>query len=799
MRKFLLVLLVLIPGLITLAQPTVYNWVPQTLSPGNNLQEMATMDDGSLVVVGYNNTVFKSSDDGASWTTVKLVDGIYDFSMLSMNSSGVGMLVSGDLKIVDFKSGEDVMVDGKLLKTTDYGVSWTAMDLSGIGVNETTLNPNRVGANSLDMTAVECVDEDNAYLYCSWKDFTTGSKVSFGAVFETKNGGTSWEPITDNLGSSVCTAIQTKGVNTFFAGNKFLFKKSGETITDLYPALATANSDDDNIYIFDIDVLSETEFYVVSSLDGLFHTTDAGASFTKLAGTGVPGGGNDIKVIDANTIMVLGSGTKSKVTVDGGTNWVNCYPGASCWEIAGVLNDSVVATAKDDIYKIALTDLAINPTNWKIQNITDLGENIQQLHIIDADKAILAGYSEILKSTSDKGVTWTDVNLPELYTMPGGDDAEYKVDFKDICVSDGTSYASSRRFYFIDYPNDSSQVDMYFPGLMYKSADNWETFELVNLLDVGKKYETDPTKNPFHNNCYGFEPYTIESVTDSILFFWAQWNDTTTSFATKVIHSCVFRTTDKGTTWDIITDDFGSSFVTDIHFTDKDNGFLAGNKILLKTADGGETWIDLYQTLDPETAASMYIQGIVYVSDDEIYLPTTADKVWKTTDGGATFTEIPGVSGASDFLKLSDTHWLSLGSATKSFITWNGGDNWETCTPGTSIWNIAGIVNDSVWTLTKGDIYKIAVAELLQKGVGMEEVLSENNTLKILNRYDEIEVLSSQKLIDRCVIYNITGKIMEVKEPKAESCIFSKSEYPSGVYIISTFTGNDRYTNKLVF
>jgi photosystem II stability/assembly factor-like uncharacterized protein len=799
MRKILLVLLVLIPGLITLAQPS-YNWVQKTLSPGNNLQDMATMEDGSQVIVGYNNTVLKSTDNGDNWSTVNLVDGVFDFSMLSMNSAGVGMLVTGDMKIVNFKTGEDVTVDGKLLKTNDFGVTWTAMDLSGIGAGETTLDPNRVGAYSLDMTAVECIDENNAFLYCSWKDYTSGSKESFGAVFETKNGGTSWEPISDDLGNSVITAIQTVGSSTYVAGNNTLFKKVGEAVTDLYPNLVTADGGtDQTIFIFDIDMVSETEFYIATSSNGLFHTTDGGATITELAGTGVPSGGNDIKVIDANTIIVLGTSAKSKVTVDGGATWVGCYPGASCWEIAGVLNDSVVATAKDDIYKIAVSDLAANPTKWKAQNITDLGENIQQLHIIDADKAILAGYYEILKSTSDKGITWTDVTLPELYPIPGGDDAEYEIDFKGLCTSDGVSYAGTRRFYFINYPTDSSQLDMYFPGMIFKSTDNWETFNLVNLFDVGKKYVSDPAKNPFHDNCYGFEPYTIENVTDSILFFWAQWNDTTTSYATKVTHSYVFRSTDNGANWDIITEDFGNSFVTDIHFVDKDNGFVAGNKILLKTSDGGDTWTNLYETLDPGTTASMFIQAVVYESADEIYLPTTSDKVWKTTDGGATFTEIPGLSGATDFLKLSDTHWLSLGSATKSFVTWNGGDNWEACTPGTSIWNIVGIVNDSVWTLTKGDIYKISVNELLQKGVGVPQIITENNAIKILNRSAEIEVISSLKNIDRCVIYSITGNLLEVKEPKAESCVFSKSVYPSGIYIISTFTGNERYTNKVVF
>jgi photosystem II stability/assembly factor-like uncharacterized protein len=805
MKKLVLISFSLLWAAALMAQPTVYNWVPQTLSPDNNLQELTVMDDNSLVVVGYNNSFFKSTDQGLTWNPVKVVYTEFDFTSLSMNSSGVGLLSSRFSKIIDYKSGEDVVVSGKLLKTNDYGVTWSVMDLAGIGVGEPdSLNPNRTGCFSFDLYTVGCVDANNLFAYVGWKDMTSGSKVSAGAVYETKDGGATWTSISGDLGSKVITAIQTAGTNTFVAGNNTMFKKSGDVVTDLFPALVTANNDDASIYIFDIDVVSETEFYIVSTSDGIFKTTDAGDTFTKMGGTGVPAGGNDIKKINENTIMVLGISARSKVTVDGGTTWTGCYPGASCWEISGVFGDSVVATAKDDIYKIAVADLATNPTNWKKQNITDKG-NIQQIHIIDADKAILAGTGQVVKSTSDKGQTWSDVNLPVLSPIPGDDNAEYEIDFKGICTSDGVSYANTRRFYFVDYPTSSPNVDLYFSGLIFTSKDNWETSEMVNLMSIGAKYETDPTKNPFHANCYGFEPFSIECVTDSILYLWGQWNDTTAGFDNKETHSYIFRTTDSLATWDIVTENLGNRFVTDIHFVDKDNGYIAGNRTLLKTTDGGETFVNLYETLDPGEVEGMFINAIVYMSDEEIYLPTTADSVWLTTDGGQTFTAVPGVPGGNDFLKLSDTHMLSIGTVAKSFLTWNAGAEWEACSPGVSVWALGGIVNDEVLALTKGDIYKIAVAELLAKTddddddtVSVKELITEAG-LKILNRADEIEVLSAEQQIDHCILYSITGKVMEERKQQGVSCIFRKSSYAPGVYIISTYTANKRYTHKVVF
>lgn len=803
MKKLLLISFSLVWAVALMAQPTVYNWVPQTLSPGNNLQELVVMDDNSLVVTGYNNSFFKSTDQGLSWNPVKVIHTEFDFYSLSMNSSGVGLLSSRFSKIIDYKSGEDVVMSGKILKTIDYGATWSIMDLGGIGVGEPdSLNPNKLGCFSFDIYTVGCVDENNLFAYVGWKDITSGSKVSAGAVYETKDGGATWSSISGDLGSNFITAIQTVGANTIVAGNNTLFKKSGDVITDLYPVLTIANGNDEKIFISDIELASETELYIVSVADGIFKSTDAGVSFTKM-GSGAPTGGNDIKKIDNNTIIVLGTSAKSKLTVDGGSTWTACYPGASCWEISGVFGDSVVATAKDDIYKIAVADLTTNPTNWKKQNITDKG-NIQQIHIIDADKAILAGIGEVVKATSDKGQTWTDVNLPVLSPIPGDDNAEYEIDFKGVCASDGISYANTRRFYFVDYPNSSPNIDLYFSGLIFTSKDNWETSAMVDLMSIGAKYETDPTKNPFHENCYGFEPFSIECVTDSILYLWGQWNDTTAGFDNKVTHSYVFRSVDSLATWDIVTENLGNSFVTDIHFTDKDNGYIAGNKTLLKTTDGGETFENLYEILDPGAAESMFINAIVYMSDEEIYLPTTADSVWLTTDGGQTFNAVPGVPGGNDFLKLSDTHMLSIGTVSKSFLTWNAGEEWEACSPGVSVWALGGIVDDMVLALTKGDIYKIAVAELLARvdddddTVSVKEIISEAG-LKLLNRAGELEVLSADEQIDHCILYSITGKVMEERKPQALSCIFNKSSYTPGVYFISTNTAGKRYTHKVVF
>ncbi len=793
MKNFLLLFLTLFSATLIMAQ-TTYNWVPQTLSPDNNLQVMTTVED-TLVVVGNNNSFFKSVNKGINWDFVKVVDAEFDFSSMSISDGGTGLLSTRKSKIINYSGITDPTASGILLKTTDHGTSWSIIDLNGISTSNPALDPNKEGSFGLDLFTVECVDANNAFIYVGWSDVITGSKVSCGAVFETSDGGTTWDPISDDLGSYITTAIQTKGTVTYIAGNNHLLKRTGGTTTDLYPALVAADGgSDQTIYIFDIDVISETEFYVVTTSNGLFHSTDGGTTITELTGTGIPSGGNDLKVIDANTIMVLGTSSKSKLTVDGGANWIGCYPGESCWEIEGVFNDSVYALAKDEIYKIAVSDLNSNPTNWKAQVITDLGENIQQMHIVDASNAIIAGNSEIIKSTNDKGISWTDVAIPELYDQ-AAETQEYEVSFNGLCYSEGVSYAAARRYDLESY----SSVITYYPGPIFKSTDNWKTWELLDINEIGSENEADVTMYPFHDDCYGFDPYSIECITDSIIYVWANWYDTVAGYDDKISHSRVFKSIDGGETWNSITDDLGSPFVTAIHFEDKDNGYIVGSKTLLKTTDGGQNFTDLHATLDPTGDLNMYFKGVTYVSDDEIYFPTTSDSVWVTNDQGTSFSTVNSLTGANDVIKLYDDHILALGSTSKSFLTKDGGETWEECSPGTTVWSIGGVINDSLFVLTKGDIYKIAFSELVEIPSGVDNEIMNSNLIKILNSKSEVEVVSYEDDIETCVVYNILGQLIEIKKPNGRSCRINKLEYEPGIYIIATFTNNKRYTHKVVF
>ncbi|MFZ5940376.1 MAG: hypothetical protein ACOYXB_07360 [Bacteroidota bacterium] len=802
MRKAWAVLVLTHLAVILTAQ-TTFNWVPRMISDGNNLQRMAIMPDSSVIVIGANGVFQKSSDRGKTWFPVKAVDATFDFISLSINEEGIGWLSSRRARFIDYTDINDAVTDGKLLKTTDYGTSWTPVSLSSFSSSVLATNPNRLAAYALDPYAVECVNADTSYAYVGWYDILTRTNVNCGALFMTADGGTSWNAISGDLGNNIVKSIHSSGKNTYFGGDNTFLRKTGDEITDLFPALVAANNGDENIFINDIELLDDRTFYLITTTDGLYFSDDAGATISKLEGTNAPAGGIAVTVPGTGIIMVLGTSSNSLVSTNNGASWVNCYPGTNCWEIGGVMNDSVIALAKNGLYKIALSDLGSAPTNWKNQTITDQGSNLFQMVILDSDRAILAGAGELASFTTDKGLNWSPLALPELYQQ-GDPGLEYPVDFNSVSVNDGVSYVSARRFRLVDFPADSTQKDIYVPGPVFRSFDNWESWELLDIDEVGKESPDDISINAFNPDCDGFEAYTIENISDSIIYIYNDWFDNIHESNSEKYHARVFRSKDGGSTWHSVSEDFGTTYITDISFDDHLTGYYAGSKVLRKTSNGGDSFTDLYPILDPDGSLAAYIKKIVKLAPDTFCLPTTKSKLWIMTNGGSKFEAIPGLIGANDFIKLDVGHMMAMGAQDKCLYTRDTAQKWQNCYPGSTVWDIGGIVNDSIYVLTKGNVYIQALYDLIPRPPviiieGTDRLSPGDGWLKILNRHDEIEVLSSDDPFRSCMLINLSGQVLEEAQPGSNSCIFSKTTYPAGVYIILAGTKNKTEACKVIF
>ncbi len=766
----------------------VFNWKPQEISKDNNLQGMSVHNENTAVIAGYGKTFKVSNNKGVSWSDVGLLNPKFNFNDVSI-SGKVGYMVARKTILIDNPNGaeDDVYVNGLLLKTLDGGYKWTVVDLSKIGEGTSlSLNPSLAGCITLTPYSVLCIDENTALVYVQWYEIGSGARKTHSAVFKTQNGGEKWVAITQDFGASYVTSMKLFGTDIYIGGNKILLKGSTttDTTTDIFPAFsAVAGS---SAYINEIRSFKTNEIGIITSASGYFNTSDGGTSFSKMNGIS---GGFDFFKLDDKVMICLGSSSGSKATIDGGATWASCSPGKTIIEIPGVFNDSLYTLSNSSlIYKIAVNDLKSGNYKWIGKKLAEGTSSLQKMYMFDSNNALIIGDDQIAKITANKGLTWANASLPELFVSGG------KYDFRSVTASGDAGFVTTRSFKLVDY---TSGDDYYLSGLIFKTEDAWKSWKVLNNKNVGKDFQTDASKYPLMSGCFGMDNYTIECLDGKIAYMNVNWFDTVTVAKTLTKHSRVFKTVDGGDIWVPVTNDFGSTIITSIKFSGE-TGYIAGNKILLKTSDGGNSFIDLYPQISSGISDDLNIYSIVMRTKDELYFQTSNNKgVFYTKDGGSTFNKLNGVTGGLDFIVLDNNSFMTLGSSTLNKFSNDGGRTWQDSKLGVAIYAAGKVFNDSLYVLGKSNVYKIAVSDLDIKTLVYD--LGKPDVLKVLYDSSALVLACSEGDIDRCYIYNISGQLMAIADPKSSTYSIDYNSFTPGVYIISALTNGKKYTRKVIF
>lgn len=707
MKKLNLLILAILIALPASGQFT-FTWETQEIAEGENLKEMSIPNENLALLAGYGRTFMQSGDQGNTWTSIPVIDPVFDLGDISINSSGYGFALAGDAKVVDNPSGTeyDVYADGLLLKTEDFGASWTPVLVTAIGTDDD--DPAIYPGSDLSFARHPrgvCVLEDNTiYLSVDWKshDGATGDVISQKGTFKSSDL-ENWVPLAN--GGYYSTSVETDGSTVYYGSLNHLFKvsSSSDDAVDIYAKLAELEGDA-TIYIQDITVHDDDSVFIVTTSNGIWLTSDQGANYTKMT-TG-PSGGNDLIAINDSVWMVLGTSTKSKTTRDGGLTWEDNYPGATCYEIGGIFNDTVYGLGKSNVYKIAVQDVIDGNYVWKSQEITP-GENMQKMAVIDNNNAVIAGYGPTLVRSTDGGAAWGDVMPSDAFTTG----AEY--DYSAVSSAGQSSWMVARRMTVADHPASSGYSDFYAHGLIFKSDDLWQSWELIDYTTIGSG--DDPAFNPNATNCYGMSPTDITCVNDTIAYVYVTWIDSTAGYENRISHANVFLTEDDGNTWAPVFEDLGSKYINSMVSLSKDEVYFMGNTFLRKTEDGAASFIDLYPAMQETASAddsTIFIYDIEYLDTQNWYVLSSGNGIFQTSDGGANYTKLSGIGGGGAMTHPNDSTILVLGAAAKSKITWDQGASWHDIYPGKSIWEIGGILDDKLIALGKTYLYKIPVADL---------------------------------------------------------------------------------------
>lgn len=786
---FFLGFVLLLPAISVSQTPSpTFNWKTQEISKDNNLQGMSVIDENTAVIAGFGRTFRKTTDKGISWVDVGLLNPKYNFNDISIVNK-VGYMVARKTLLVDNQNGaeDDVFVNGLLLKTIDGGKSWTVIDLSKIGDGTSlSLNPSLTGCITLTPYSVLCIDENTALVYLQWYEIVSGVKKTHSAIFKTKNGGEKWIAITPDLGSSYVTSMKLSGTNIFMGGNKILLKgsTSTDTTTDVFPEFSAIAGT--NAFINEISPFNSDEIDIITSTSGLLTTKDGGKTFSKINGIT---GGFDFFKYDEKVMVVMGTTSNSKATIDGGNTWFSCSTGKTCVEIPGIFNDSLyVLTSSPLLYKVAVNDIKSGKYNWVSKKLGEGTSGLQKMYRFDSNSALIIGDDQIARTTTDKGLSWSDAVLPELFVSGG------KYDFRSVTSFGNAGFASTRLFKLIDYP---AGEDYYTSGLIFKTEDAWKSWKVLNNKNIGKDTPNDASKYPLMAGCYGLDNYTIECIDGKTAYLNANWLDTVTVAATVTKHSRVFKTIDGGDSWKPVTKDFGGTVITSIKFSGE-TGYISGNKILQKTSDGGNSFIDLYPEITLGTDSSLSINSIVLRTKDELYFQTSNNKgVFLTRDGGSTFSRLSGVTGGLDFVVLDNNSFMALGSSTSNKFTNDGGITWKDSKLTSVIYAAGKVFNDSLYVLGKSNVYKIAVTDL-DISTSIPEILT-STALKVFYGPSAIRLECAEGDIEKCFIYNISGQLIAVSNPESSNYSIDYNLFTPGIYIISATVNGKKYTHKVVF
>lgn len=152
----------------------------------------------------------------------------------------------------------------------------------------------------------------------------------------------------------------------------------------------------------------------------------------------------------------------------------------------------------------------------------------------------------------------------------------------------------------------------------------------------------------------------------------------------------ILRTRDGGTTWELVRNEPDNERpLLDVWFRDTDHGFAVGAYgAFLVTEDGGTSWDER-----PIGEDDYHLNQIAPADDGTIYVAAEAGHLYRSDDGGETWTSLPSPYEGSYFgvLPLTDGGLLAFGLRGNLYRSEDRGERWQQISTGTEATLMAGL------------------------------------------------------------------------------------------------------------
>jgi len=310
--------------------------------------------------------------------------------------------------------------------------------------------------------------------------------------------------------------------------------------------------------------------------------------------------------------------------------------------------------------------------NWHIQRLPQVDWVRKYSFISENEGWIIGNLSEIFK-TNNGGISWQKLNT------------SIQIDFSIYGLHD-IEFIDSHTGYLLANPRSTNpeEQDPY-PGLIYKTEDGGIHWTQINI-GIPRKYH----QIVFINSLTGFllsQPYYSNYDFDNnLLHRTVDGGKTWTTLAGKGFGNIHFindrigwagnyKTTDGGQTWKYQQFNFPplENNIDKISFSDSLTGYAISYRKILKTEDGGNSWV--IQTDTPNGL----LQDIQFYNSKIGYVCGYGGTIYRTNDGGENWLRYgKGVTKDLqdvDFIN-ADTGW-AVGYYGTILHTKNSGEVWE--------------------------------------------------------------------------------------------------------------------------